>query len=134
MRCHSLCVIFCFQEIMWKRWVYKSLWENGGQTRIKVELKDHAQMSKEVQLECLGRLPCLEASNKERNQRGLIWKEKKLDLSTDLYFGCVSLFKTPIDTRLDGLEPLLKYLQLFIFEFFEIHNFWRPKLTHKLLL
>ena len=27
-------------------------------------------MSKEVQLECLGRLPYLEASNKERNQRG----------------------------------------------------------------
>ena len=119
---------------MWKRWVYRSSWENGGQTRIKVELKDHAQMSKEVQLECLGRLPCLEASNKERNQRGRIWKEKKLDLSIDLYFGCVSLFKTPIDTRLDGLEPLLKYLQLSIFEFFEIHNFWRPKLTHKLLL
>ena len=26
-------------------------------------------MSKEVKLECLGCLPCLEASNKERNQR-----------------------------------------------------------------
>ena len=75
-RCHSLRVIFYFQEIMWKRWVYNSLWENGGQTRIKEELKDHAWMSKEVQLECLGHLPCLEASNKERNQGGRIWKGK----------------------------------------------------------
>ena len=41
-RYYSLCVIFYFQEIMWERWVYRNLWENGSQTRIKVELKDHA--------------------------------------------------------------------------------------------
>ena len=40
-RCHSLCVIFYFQEIMWEKWIYRNLWENGGQTIIKVELKDH---------------------------------------------------------------------------------------------
>ena len=40
-RCYLLCVIFYFQEIMWERWVYRNLWENGGQTRIEVELKDH---------------------------------------------------------------------------------------------
>ena len=78
-RCHSLHVIFYFQEIVWKKWVYRSLWENGGQTRIKEELKDHAWMSKEVQLECLGHLPCMEALNKEKkNQRGRIWKGKIL--------------------------------------------------------
>ena len=90
-------------------------------------------MSKEVQLECLDRLPWLKASNKKRNQRGKIWKEKS-DLSTDHFFGRISLLKNPIDTRLDGLEPWLQYLQLSSFEFFEIINFWRPKLTHKLLL
>ena len=75
-RCHSLCVIFYYQETMRERWVYKSLWENRGQTRIKVELKENTEISKEVQLECLGHLPCLEASNKERNHRGRIWKGK----------------------------------------------------------
>ena len=60
-------------------------------------------MSKEVQLECLGRLPCLEASNKERNQAKS--EKEKLDLSTDQYFGSISLLKNPIDTRLDELEP-----------------------------
>ena len=75
-KCYSLYVIFYFQEIIWERWVYRNLWENGGQTRIKVELKDHAKMSKKVQLECLDRLPWLEASNKERNQRSKIWKGK----------------------------------------------------------
>ena len=50
-------------------------------------------------------------------------EKEKSDLSTDQYFGCISLYKNPIDTRLDGLEPCLKYLQLSSFEFFEIHNF-----------
>ena len=31
-------------------------------------------------------------------------EKKKSDLSTDQYFGCISLLKNPIDTRLDGLE------------------------------
>ena len=61
-------------------------------------------------------------------------KNEKSDLSTDQYFGWISLLKNLIDTRPDGLEPWLKYLQLSSFEFFEILNFWRPKLTHKLLL
>ena len=50
-------------------------------------------------------------------------KKEKSDLSTDQYFGCISLLKNPIDTRLDGLEPQLKYLQLSSFEFLEILNF-----------
>ena len=32
-------------------------------------------------------------------------EKKDLDLSTDRYFGLISLVKKPIDTRLDGLEP-----------------------------
>ena len=32
-------------------------------------------------------------------------EKEKSDLSTDQYFGCISLLKNPIDTRLDGLEP-----------------------------
>ena len=32
-------------------------------------------------------------------------KEEKSDLSTDQYFGRISILKNPIDTRLDGLEP-----------------------------
>ena len=32
-------------------------------------------------------------------------EKKNLDLSTDQYFGLISLVKNPIDTRLDGLEP-----------------------------
>ena len=32
-------------------------------------------------------------------------EEEKSDLSTDQYFGRISLLKNPIDTRLDGLEP-----------------------------
>ena len=91
-------------------------------------------MSKEVQLECLDCLPWLEASNKERNQKEAESEKEKSDLSTDQYFGRISLLKNPIDTRLDGLEPWLQYLQLSSFEFFEILNFWKPKLTHKLLL
>ena len=90
-------------------------------------------MSKEMQLECLGRLPCLKVSNKEINQRGRIWIGKS-NLSTNQYFGRISLIKNLIDTRPDGLKPLLKYLQLSNFDFFEIHNFWMLKLTHKLLL
>ena len=61
-------------------------------------------MSKEVQLECLGHLPCLETSNKERIKEVESEKEKS-DLSIDQYFGCISLLKNPIDTRLHGLAP-----------------------------
>ena len=61
-------------------------------------------MSKEVQLECLDRLPWLEASNKEEIKEAESEKEKS-DLSTDQYFGHISLLKTPIDSRPDGLEP-----------------------------
>ena len=32
-------------------------------------------------------------------------KKEKSDLSTDQYFGRISLLKNLIDTRLDGLEP-----------------------------
>ena len=32
-------------------------------------------------------------------------EKEKSDLSTDQYFGRISLFKNSIDTRLDGLEP-----------------------------
>ena len=32
-------------------------------------------------------------------------EKEKSDLSTDQYFGRISLFKNPIDTRPDGLEP-----------------------------
>ena len=39
-------------------------------------------------------------------------EKEKSDLSADKYFGRISLLKNPIDTRLDGLEPWLKYLQL----------------------
>ena len=31
-------------------------------------------------------------------------EKEKSDLSTDLYFGCISLLKNLIDTRLDWLE------------------------------
>ena len=31
-------------------------------------------------------------------------EKEKSDLSTDQYFGRISLLKNPIDTRLDGLE------------------------------
>ena len=31
-------------------------------------------------------------------------EKEKLDLSTDQYFGHISLLKNPIDTTLDGLE------------------------------
>ena len=50
-------------------------------------------------------------------------EKEKSDLSTDQYFGRISLFKNPIDTKLDGLEPLLKYLQLSSLEFSKILNF-----------
>ena len=32
-------------------------------------------------------------------------EKEKFDLSIDQYFGCISLLKNLIDTRLDGLEP-----------------------------
>ena len=32
-------------------------------------------------------------------------EKTKSDLSIDQYFGCISLLKNQIDTRLDGLEP-----------------------------
>ena len=32
-------------------------------------------------------------------------EKEKSDLSTDQYFGRISLLKNPIDTRLDGLKP-----------------------------
>ena len=32
-------------------------------------------------------------------------EKEKSDLSTDQYFGRISLLKNTIDTRLDGLEP-----------------------------
>ena len=32
-------------------------------------------------------------------------EKEKSDVSTDQYFGRISLLKNPIDTRLDGLEP-----------------------------
>ena len=32
-------------------------------------------------------------------------EKEKSDLSTDQYFGHISLLKNPIDTRWDGLEP-----------------------------
>ena len=32
-------------------------------------------------------------------------EKEKSDLSTDQYFGRISLLKNPIDTRLDVLEP-----------------------------
>ena len=61
-------------------------------------------MSKEVQQECLGHLPCLEVSNKEKNKEVEFEKEKS-NLSTGQYFWRISLLKNPIDTRPDGLEP-----------------------------
>ena len=33
------------------------------------------------------------------------YEKEKSNLSTDQYFGHISLLKNPIDTRLDGLEP-----------------------------
>ena len=81
-------------------------------------------MSKEVQLECLGHLPYLEASNKEKKKKKKAESEKeKSDLITNQYFGHISLFKNPIDTRLDELELGLKYLQLSSFELSKILNF-----------
>ena len=64
-------------------------------------------MSKEVQLECLSHLPCLEGSNKEKKKKikEAEFEKEKLDLSTDQYFGHISLLKNPIDSKLDGLEP-----------------------------
>ena len=91
-------------------------------------------MFKEVQLECLDRLPWLEALNKEKKIKEAESEKEKSDLSTDQYFRRISLLKNPIDTRLDGLELWLKYLKLSSFELSEILKFWRLKLTHKLLL
>ena len=50
-------------------------------------------------------------------------EKEKSDLSTDQYFERISFLQNPIDTRLDGLELRLKYIQLSSFEFFEILNF-----------
>ena len=44
-------------------------------------------------------------------------KKEKSDLSTNQYFGHISLLKNPIDTRPDGLELRLRYLQLFSLSF-----------------
>ena len=49
-------------------------------------------------------LPCLEASNKEKKINEVESEKEKSDLSTDQYFGRISLLKNPIDTRLDELE------------------------------
>ena len=86
-----------------------------------------------MQLEYLDHLPWLELQIRKDIKEAESENEKS-DLSTDQYFGRISLLKNQIDKRPDGLEPWLKYLQLSIFEFFEILNFWRPKLTHKLPL
>ena len=32
-------------------------------------------------------------------------EKEKSDLNTDQYFGCISLFKIPIETKTNGLEP-----------------------------
>ena len=56
-------------------------------------------------------------------------EKEKSDLSTDQYFGRISLLKNPIDTRPDGLEPWLKYLQRSSFEFFEIINFLKAEIN-----
>ena len=76
-------------------------------------------MSKEVQLECYH-----DWKLQIRKEIKVAESEKeKSDLSIDQYFGRISLLKNPIDTRLDGLELRLKYLQLSNFEFSEILNF-----------
>ena len=108
-RYYSLCVIFYFQEIMWERWVYRNLWENGGQRTM---------------LKCLRRCSW-SAWIIYHDWKFQIRKEikeaesgkKKFDLSTDWYFGRISLLKNSIDTRPNVLEPWLKYLQLFSFKF-----------------
>ena len=61
-------------------------------------------MSKEVQLECQDRLPYWKLQIRKEIKEAKSEKEKS-DLSTDQYFGRISLLKNPIDTRLDGLEP-----------------------------
>ena len=67
-RCNSLCVIFYFLEIMWERWVYRNLWENGGQRTM---------------LKCLrrcswsARIDCHDWKLQIRKEiRGKIWKGK----------------------------------------------------------
>ena len=49
-------------------------------------------------------------------------ENEKSDSSTDQYFGRISLLKNSIDTKPDGLEPSLKYIQFSSFEFFKILN------------
>ena len=90
-------------------------------------------MSEDVQPECLGCSPCLEVSNKERNQGGIIWKGKVKFEHWSVFWVYFSP-QNPINSKPDGLKPWPKYLQLSSFEFFDIHNFLRPKLTHNLLL
>ena len=109
-RCHSLRVIFYFQEIKWKRWVYKSLWENEGQTRIKEELKDLRRCSWSAWVVYHVWKFQIRKVIKEAE-----FEKEKSDLSTDQYFRRISLLKNPIDTRLDGLKLWLKYLQLLSF-------------------
>ena len=60
-------------------------------------------MSKEVQLECQDRLSYWKLQIRKEIKEAESEKEK-YDLSTDQYFGRISLLKNPIDTRLDGLE------------------------------
>ena len=61
-------------------------------------------MSKEVQLECQDQLSYWKLQIRKEIKEAESEKEK-FDLSTDQYFGRLSLLKNPIDTRLDGLEP-----------------------------
>ena len=122
----SLCVIFYFQEIMWERWVHRNLWENGGQ---RTMLKCLRRCSWSAWIVYHDWKLQIRKEIKEAES-----EKEKSNLSTDQYLGCISLLKNTIDTTPNELESWLKYLQLSSFEFFEILNFWRPKLTHKLLL
>ena len=86
-------------------------------------------MFKEVHLECLGRLPCLEALNKEKNQRAILKGKIRLEHWSD--FGCISLLKNLIDTRIDWLELWLKYLQLSSFWVFWNSQFLKAKINSR---
>ena len=44
-------------------------------------------------------------------------EKEKSDLSTDQYFGRISLLKNPIDTRLDGLELYLNIYNFSVLSF-----------------
>ena len=80
-----------------------NLRENGGQTRIKIELKD--------MIKCLRRCSwsaCIVYHDWKIQIRKEIKEAEsekdKSDLITDQYFGHTSLLKNPIDIWLDGLE------------------------------